>query len=516
MRLERSKNAIRNAGYGIINKVVLIIMPFIIRTVFIRTLGIEFLGLNSLFSSVLTVLNLTELGFSSAIVFSMYKPIAQDDRATINALLLYYRRVYRIIGLIVLIIGLVLIPLLPRLINGTYPDTINLTWVYLVFLLNTVISYFLFAYLGSLITAHQRDDIISRINLVISLLMYTIQAVILIFVRNYYVYIFIMPLFTIINNIRTAIVAKKLFPQYRPFGKLDQETKRIIKEKVSGLIISKLCNTTRNSLDSIFISFYLGLVETAIYNNYYYIMNAVSSLVIVFTGAATAGVGNSVAMESEEKNYHDMNRMNFLFMWLCGWCTVCLLCLYQPFMAIWTGEYYMFPISTVILLCSYFFLLRRGDIISIYTAANGLWWQLRFRTILETVTNISLNWILGKFFGVNGIIWATIISVFLFAFLMGSPLVFKNAFPHFHVWGYFFSVFLYACVTAAVCAITFVVCALISIIGIWGLAVKAVICLVLPNLLYFLAYFKTKRFKDSMRWLAPRIKASFFKRTTGE
>lgn len=301
MKLERTKNSVRNAFYGMVYRLVSILMPFVVRTVFIRMLGIEFLGLNSLFTSILTVLNLTELGFSSAIVFCMYKPIAEDNTDEINALLAFYKKVYRCIGLIIFLIGIVLVPILPHLINGSYPNNVNIVSIYLIYLINTVLSYFMFAYLGSLITAFQRDDIISKINIVITTLMYLAQIVILVTLKNYYAYILIMPLFTVINNIRIAMIANKMFPQYKPVGKISNESKREIKEKISGLVIFKICYVSRNAFDSIFISMFLGLADTAIYNNYYYIMNAVVGITSVLTSSVLAGAGNSVASDSVEK-----------------------------------------------------------------------------------------------------------------------------------------------------------------------------------------------------------------------
>ena len=179
MKLNRSKNAIRNVSYGIVNKIIGIIFPFIVRTVFIRTLGAEFLGLNSFFLSILTVLNLTELGFSSAVVFCMYDPIARDDTNAINALLYFYKKIYRYIGFIILAIGLMVVPFLQKLISGSYPNEINLTIAYLIYLLNTVLSYFMYAYLQSLISAFQREDVLSKVNIVIQSIMYIIQILVL-------------------------------------------------------------------------------------------------------------------------------------------------------------------------------------------------------------------------------------------------------------------------------------------------------------------------------------------------
>lgn len=506
MRLNRSKNAVRNVGMGFLYKFVTLFYPYALRAVFIRTLGSEFLGMSSLFSSILTVLNLTELGFSSAIVFSMYKPVAEDDMPSVNALLYFYKTVYRCVGLIILVLGLAAVPFLPKLIKGSYPETVQLTTVYLVFLGNTVLSYFMFAYLRSLITVHQRQDVLSRINIFIETARFLLQIAVLQLVRNYYAYILIMPLFTVINNIRTAIVAKRMFPQYHAEGKLDPKVKADIWEKVKGLLVSRICNVTRNSFDSIFMSAYLGLTQTAMYNNYYHVLSSVTGFMSIFITAVNAGAGNSVAMESTEKNYRDMNRMNFAYMWLGGWCAVCMLCLYQPFMKIWMGDNMLFPFPVVFLFCLYFYVLKMGDIRYVYVSASGIWWQLRYRAIAEAVANISLNWLLGKYFGAAGIVSATLISLFFINFCWGSQLVFKHYFVGISPKDYYLYHAFYFGVTCVVAAVSWLGCSFIRIDGIPGLLVKMVFCAVVPNVLFYLFYFKTPYFKESVPWLMKRVR----------
>lgn len=157
MKLEKTKNARRNILFGILNKVITMFLPFVVRSVIIYALSAEYLGLNSLFSSILQVLNLTELGFSSAMVYSMYKPIAENDDETICALLNFYRKIYFIIGCIVLSLGLLLLPFLDKLINGDVPDNINIYILYLCYLVNTVLSYMMFAYRSSLLNAASKN-----------------------------------------------------------------------------------------------------------------------------------------------------------------------------------------------------------------------------------------------------------------------------------------------------------------------------------------------------------------------
>lgn len=506
MKLERTKNTARNAAYGYLSRLILMIFPFLTRGLFIRLLGSEYLGLNGLFSSILTVLNMSELGFSSAIVVHMYRAIAADDGKTINALLNYYRKIYHIVGTVILCAGCAVIPFLPRLIRGSYPADINLTAVYLVFLLDTALSYFLFAHYSCLLGAFQRNDLATKIELLVKLLMYALQISVLLISRNYYVYLFIMPLCTIARNLMTCFAARRAFPEYVPAGKVSKNTKKDIGTMVRGAMIGKAAGVCRNSFDSVFISMFLGLTATAIYGNYYYIMDTVSCLVQILIHAVTAGAGNSVALESQEKNHQDMLRMNFLYMWLSGWCSISMLCLYQPFMKLWLGEGMLLPVSTMVLFCVYQYSLRTLDVLAIYTGAKGLFWEQRYITIAEAVGNITLNYFLGKYFGIAGILWATIITMLVINFLWGCHVPFRHYFTHFSANQYILWHLKRGAVTLAVGAVTYWVCGVVTISGIPGLIVTGLICVVLPNLLFFLIYRKTPSYQEAVPWLLEKAK----------
>ena len=311
---------------------------------------------------------------------------------------------------------------------------------------------------------------------------------------------------SILNNLLTAYIAKRKYPQYVCTGRVAKDQKKDITKRVTGLMIQKVCATTRNSLDSIFISTMVGLTAVAIYSNYYTIMSAIIGVMGILTTSITASVGNSIVTEPEDKNYRDMNKFNFLYMWLSGWLTICLACLYQPFMKLWMGEENMFEYGVVVLFCIYFYSLKMGDIRSVYVEARGLWYENRFRAIMETILNIVLNLILGYFFGVYGIILGTLISLLLINFGYGSTIIFKHYYKTKHVSEYFLRHATMALVTFGICVITYFVCSTIGLNGIIGLAVKGIVCIVVPNVLYLLVYYRTERFKESRKFIKKILK----------
>ena len=493
MKINRTQNAVRNIVWGVIEKIITIVLPFITRTVLIKVLGAEYLGLNSLFTSILQVLSISELGIGTAIVFSMYKPIAEDDKDTLCALLNVYRKIYYAIGTIILIVGVALLPFLKKLIYGTYPNDINIYILYLMYLFNTVVSYYLFAYKQALFSAYQRNDLISKRTTVISAFSNIIQIILLLTIRNYYCYAFIIPLSTILTNILNAILANKMFPQIKCYGTIPVSMKKDINKRIIGLLSFKIYNVVFTSVDTIVISAFLGLTQLAIYNNYYYVQNSIVAFLIILTNSITAGVGNKMITNTEQENYIDFKKFTFANGWICSWCAICMLCLYQHFMMCWVGSELVFPISTMVLMVLYFLLPRITALTYTYREAAGLWWEDRFRPLVATAVNLVLNLLLVKIIGMNGVLISTLVCTVLINVPWGTIILFKNYFKRSPL-EYFGKIILYIFITIVVGGITYFLCNLLPFYGWGGLILKGMICCMVPNILLVLIYHKCNEY----------------------
>lgn len=492
MQIKVVKNAKRNILFGSINKAIVMLCPFVQRTIIQILLGAQYLGLSSLFTSILSVLSLAELGFNSAVVYNMYKPAAEGQVDKVNALLNFYRKAYRVIGLVVIVIGALMIPFLPKLIKGTYPDDINITWLYLIYLGNSAISYFLYAYMTSILVVHQRDDVQSSVNSVVTIFLTAAQAAVLLITRNYYLFVVMMLISTCVNNLWVAWRVHRLYPQYKPEGQIDQGSKTRIRKLVAGTFIQRACAVTRNSLDSICISAFLGLALTAMYNNYYLIIHGVTTLMGVIGTAFMGGVGNHIATKTVEENFREMQNLDFVYLWIGGWCSVCLVCLYQPFMQLWMGKEMMLDFPTVVLLVTYFYMLKLGDVRTLYSSGLGLWWEQRYRSISETVLNLVLNIVLGILFGIKGIVSATIVSLFLCNYLWSTRITFEKYFTIPRQKQYYT---LHAKMTAVMIAsacLTYFICEQIQLSGLIATCiVRLLICTITPNALYMIVFRET-------------------------
>lgn len=484
MKQSRTQNAKRNIFWGLVQKMVSLLCPFLVRTAMIYYLGSLYVGLNGLFTSILQVLSLAELGFGEAMVFSMYKPIAEDNKEEICALLALYKKIYTIIGIVVFAVGLLLLPFLKVLIKGEVPNGINIYILYIIYLVNTCLSYFLFAYKSSLFVASQRTDIKTNIGTITMLAMYVLQLVSLLAFRNYYLYCVAIPVTTIINNLLVEYRAKKLYPEYVPMGRVSDSHAQDIRKRVIGLFTYKVCGVFRNSFDSIIISAFLGLTVLVQYQNYYFILNSITGFMLIITSSIMAGVGNSMASESCEKNYKDFTKFQYIYMWITNWCTVCLFCLYQPFMIIWVGEDLVFSTTVMIIFCIYFFTSQMGNICYVYRQAAGLWWQDRYRPIVEAIVNLTLNIILVKMIGVSGVLLSTILCLIFINCIWGAWILFKYYFIKVPERGYLLRLLYYAFVTVCSCFISITISKLFIVQGFINLFVRLVISCVISNIVF--------------------------------
>lgn len=499
MRIERTKNAARNIVFGIALKMFQILIPFLMRTAMIYFMGVEYLGLSSLFTSVLQVLNLAELGVGSAMVFSMYKPIAEDDCVAICALMRLYRLYYRVIGGAIAAVGIILTPFIPYLIKSDLPAQLNVYILYLLSLGATVLSYWLFAYKNSLFSAHQRTDMTSKITLVTNTFQYAVQFIIIIFIKDYYLYVIIALFTQVLTNVLTAIAATKMYPDYNPCGHLDKKAIYDINHRIRDLFTSKIGAVVIGSADTLVISAFLGLTVLAVYQNYYYLITAVTGLLTVVFSACTAGIGNSVIVETSEKNFSDLKKFTFLICWITGFCTCCFLCLYQPFMRIWVGDELMLKYSSVVCFSIYFFVFEINQLLNTYKDAAGIWHEDRFRPLVTALSNLCMNLIMVQFWGIYGVILSTVLSMLL----VGMPWLLHNLFTVLFdkslLAGYLKQLVSHVTVVFISCISCCFICSFVDLSK-WGtLVINAIICCIVPNLIYFFVYRKTEEYKSCLQ-----------------
>lgn len=494
MIIDKTKNTLMNVKWGWINRLATTLMPFIIQTIIIKTIGSEYVGLNGLFTSILSVLSISELGISSAIVCNMYKPIAEDNTEEICALMRLYRTAYRIIAGVVAVIGLVILFFLDDLIKGPVNVDINIYVLFMIYLANSVLGYSLFSYRTCLFLAHQRNAVSFRVQTATIILQYILQILVLVLSKNYYIYVAMLLIPTVLQNIILAYKSRVDYPNYACRGSVSKENKAQIKKQIGGLVIGKVNVTARNAADSIFVSAFIGLAAGAIYSNYMYPVSAVVGFIVIISTSMVAGVGNSIALNSIEDNYENFKRYTFASQWFVGICAICVMCLVQPFMEIWVGTELMLKDGMAVICGLYVLVGQCGIIRGTYNEALGLWWKMRLYSMFDIPINIIMNYIFVSKWGIYGIVLATILCLACYGIPVASYILFKNYFGKEKYVQYLKETYLYIFTTCCIGAVTFAICH----IDVGNVYLQffycGVVCVVLPNILYWLLYNKNEKY----------------------
>ncbi len=461
MKLDFKKNVKRNMVANAASSGIRLLFPFLNRTLFLRLLGPAYLGLNGLFGSILGVLSLAELGFGMAVVCSMYKPVADDDRELICAYLKFYRKVYRCVGASIFIIGLALMPFLGRLVHGSVPPDIDLHVLYFIHLVNTSASYFLFAYRGSVLGAHHRNDVITNIRTGVQVAQYITVFFILFATRNYYHYVIATVAFTVLQNVLLVKASRRLFPDIEPRGRLPDGLRRKVLSDVKSIFMHKVGGVVVNSTDNLVISGFLGLVAVAAYGNYYYVVTAVAGLVSIFYSSMTAGFGNKIHTETKERNFDLFMRMLRLSQGVILACAAIMAAFYQPFIALWTkgdpalGRHLLTPVLMVL----YFYVNQSRQMLMTFKSAAGLWRQDRWKPIVSGAFNLTVNIALvvalpGPY-KLDGVILSTILALLFIEIPWETRVVFTcyfdaaqtRVYRRTHIW--------FAAAAVALCTLAF-------------------------------------------------------------
>lgn len=487
----RTEQSIKNIVIGIGGQVFSLIIGFISRMCFVQFLSAEYLGLNGLFSNILSVLSLTELGVGTAIGYALYKPLANNDEKQISALMNYFAHAYRIIGISVFLLGIFMIPFLHLIIEE--PKTIeeNIYLIYFIFLFNSASSYF-FSYKSTLLICDQKNYVVLFYNYVFNFVQNVAQIMILFFTRSYLLYLFVQVLCNLIFNfaISSVVNNKYLFLKSYKREKIDSKTKIALIKNIRALVLTKISGMIVNNTDNIIITYFNGLSMVGIQSNYTLLINTLNTILNQIFNGLTASVGNFNALESHERSYDMFNIINFLNYWLYSWCSISFVLLADDIVKLCFGTSYVLPKSVIIIMAINFYTVGMQNAIWTYRGTLGLFRYGRYLQFLTAILNLILSIILGHSFGLFGILIATLFSrmftnlwydpyaIFKYG-LKVSPLIYFKKYLIYLIsslFGYF-STYL-----------------TISFLGI-NLFLKLIICIIVPNIISTCLFFKSKEFK---------------------
>lgn len=501
----RTEYSAVNTTVALLSRIAAILMGFLTRVVFTRMLNENYVGINGLFTDILNVLSLTELGVGTAITYALYHPVAARDKEKQKSLMRLYCWFYRMVAAVVAVFGVAVIPFMDLLIKNR-PDVDHLILIYLMYLANSVLSYLLI-YKRTLIDAHQLIYVGTLYQTIFLVVQDVIQIIVLVTTKNFILFLSIYIVCTLLGNICISKKADSLYPYLkdRDVKPLPKEERKEILKNIKAMLMHKVGTVVVNNTDNLLLSSFVGIVSVGIYSNYYLVIGSVRQVLDQIFQGITASVGNLGVTEDSGRVRRIFETSFFVGQWMYGAAAICLYELLNPFVEISFGRNYLFAENIVLILCINFYIngIRKATLV--FRDSLGLFWFDRYKSIVEALLNLIVSVLLVVRFGTAGVFIGTFISTILTSLWVEPYVLYKHHLKA-PVRLYFLRYIIYSAVIAGCWYITDAVCRLAdgtfdsgSILYLDGaafevLAVRFVICLIIPNFVMLLAYCRTKEF----------------------
>ena len=494
----RVKSATRNIAFGYVGQIATALMSFILRTVFIMHLNEDLLGINSTYGNILSLLNMAELGIGTALNFSLYGPVARGEKEKIKSYMQLYRKAYFIIACVVAAVGLLLTPFLQyfKLRSPENTTVRELTIYYLIFLFNTVSSYFV-AYKYSLINAEQKNYIQTNIITITKVIVVFLQIIVVIVTKNFLLYLLTDAVVQLIQKVFVSKFLDKMYPflKEKNVEKLSKEESDEVWKKTKALVFHKVGDVARLQTDALIISTFVEVAMAGVVDNYNMVISTVSNFVNIIFNSVISSFGNLIATESREKQFSMFKVYRFFASWIYGFSCVGFMVLLTPLIRIWLGDHWILTSAAVYcILIDYYF---KGDriVLSNYKTAAGVFEPDKYLALIQGAVNLVISIVLVQTpLGITGIYIGTIVSG-LIANFTKPVIIYRECFDM-KAGSYFVDTMKYL----ASLVFVLVVSQLISIkvlenLNILTFILMAIIITVLFNGVYFALYGRSEEFK---------------------
>lgn len=469
------------------------VLAFLSRKLFVHYIGVEYLGINGLFANILTLLSLAELGLGTAMNVSLYKPIAENDTDKIAALLGYYRKLYRFIAAGVFVIGISLLPFLQYLVN--LDSNIPYLRVYYICYILQNVSTYLYVFKSALLRADQKTYLANKLDVITRFGTVILQIVSIIFLRSYLAYLLIGIASILVYNVILSGIADRQYGFLNKKVALSKSEEKGIFSNVSAMFLYKISWTLLNGTDNILMSVLFGTIYVGIYSNYYALTSTIESLIALVFSALTASIGNLVATANDERRYETFRTIQMVSFWSCAYISIGLFFLMQDFIQLLFGKELMLDELTVYaIVLNTFFSISMRPVWS-FREGTGMFRRIRYIMLCTAALNLILSVVLAKLIGLSGVLFATSLSK-LSTYFWYEPNILFREFFHQKVWRYY-GPFLQNVVMILFCgAICGGILSFVKTVSVWNWLLKAMVCTIVVNGIYFFRYYKSPAFLD--------------------
>ena len=490
----RADFSIKNATAAMAARIVVILSGFLTRVVLTHTLNADYVGVNGLLSNILGALTLSEMGIDTALVYSLYRPVARHDIRKQKALVHLYGRIYPLIACAVACAGAVIYPLI-RVLMRTRPDVEHFTFIYALYVLNAAGTYLL-ACRDLLFLADQRNYINTWFYSAFLLMQDILQIILLIFTQSYVLFMLAQIGCNLMRNLALYLYSGQCYPFLldKRSVPVDSKERHSLWRNSAAMLLHKAGSVIINNTDTLCLTFFSGLRTVGAYANYYLIIGSIRQIADNAVRGIAGSVGNLAAGGERERVSRVFRLTLFGVNLLYGFCAICLFELLNSFVGLVFGESFVFPVPVSAVLCLNFYLNGIRQAVLVFRDSLGLFWYDRYKTVAESLVNLGTSILLALRMGTIGVFIGTTVSIVSVS-LWVEPLVLyrKNLLQP--VGGYFVLLLRYAAVSAL--AFLAVLAAVRLVGGGAQLTVflkRLLCCMIVPGAVYWLCFRNTPQY----------------------
>ncbi len=484
-----------NVFSSVILNFLMILISFLSRLIFIRYFGEYYLGINGVFANLLGILSLADLGMSTALMYSLYKPLADNDEEKIAALIHFFRRIFTGVAIVITVVGLTLLPFLQYVINMEVE--IPYIEIYYIIALLTTASSYLFVYKSLLIKADQKGYIVNKIQGIYGIISFAIQVVIIVGLQSYMAYVIALLILSVLGNVIINITANKMYPYLKKrHTKLEERERKVIGKNFKSLFIYKFCITLQTYTDNLMISIFVGTLVVGYYSNYTLVLGAMTTLLILVFDNIKSSVGNLIVSNADEENHFRYFKvLDFFNFWAVGFLSVAFLVCLTDFIELVFGEHYVLSFGVLFLIMLNFYKTNIRQAVWVIRETTGLFNKTKYISLVSSILNMILSLVLGYYMGLSGIILGTILAHFLYAWWREPFIIFGQYFKVSP--GIYFRSYLVRMLIIGLAFIaTYFLCTFVTIENLYlNFGSKVVISAIVPNLVILLFSYKTEEFQ---------------------
>lgn len=490
----RTKKATINAVINMASFILTLIPNMIVRKVFLDSLGSDMLGLTSLYTNIISWLSIVDLGVGSAIIYSLYKPFANNNYREVNGYIKFYGWFYRSIGVLILLLGLVGTLFLHFFIKTNIDMRIAKVG-FILFLINTIISY-LFSHKLCILNVSQQAYKVTLGSNISKMIIAIMQVIMLKTNPSFILFISIQILINLMYFICINIYVSKIYPWLNDKSdSLKEYEKKELLKNVRAMFMHKIGGLIVYATDNIVISKYIGLTSLSNYSNYQMVISALQSMIGTGLNGITASIGNLIVEESREKIYEIYKNLFFINFWITSIMITSLYNTLNQFVGIWVGkEYFIDEFTFIVLMINVYFSSMRGPVEQ-FQSASGKFHQDRYGPICEALINLVSSIVLVNIIGLPGIFIGTLLSNFAVIFWTKPYVVYKYVF-HRSVKEYFVTYLKKSLIVVGSIIIThFVTTPFKYQYTIKAFIINCILNIVIMSLINLLIFYKTSEFK---------------------